>query len=172
MLDIENDFFTQYKYVDAICRDMFLGEHIYNDRGAEVFGVSAYIRTMEKESYYVRSLFSDWDHQYKTLKRLRWLRSQIAHSVEVSECSENDLDDIERFYQQLMTQSDILARVNRLKNQQAGQTKASSHAFAPPTTDDIPADQRENKEFPSRLWILGIVALILIVLLVFSKSMN
>ena len=48
MLRIENEYFTLYKSVDAICRDMFREERHFNGKGEEVFGVSAYIRIMVK----------------------------------------------------------------------------------------------------------------------------
>ena len=180
MLDIETEFFTQFKSVDAICRDMFLGEHIYNNKGAEVFGISAYIRLMETENYSIRAVFPEWDEQYKRLKRLRWIRSQIAHNVATSECEESDLEDIHRFYQQIMTQTDILARANRIKEQRAKGKTASKPAdrnYAArqlktqisATDDQNPQNHKKKAGSHLWLWIIGIASVIIIVLMIVGK---
>ena len=181
MRNIENEFFTLYKSVDAICRDMFAGKHFYNDKGEEVFGLSAYIKTMETESYTYRAVFPEWDVQYKKLKRLRWIRSQIAHEVGVSECSESDLYDLKLFYKQLMTQNDILAAAYRWKKSQKQAKKASKLAAAQnvpkqtktpysATPYTNPASQKESKRSSSWLWLFGIAVVIIIVAYLIIKS--
>ncbi len=129
MLRIENEFFTLYKSVDAICRDMFRDERHFNGKGEEVFGVSAYIRIMEEADPSISGVFPEWNDYYKTLKHLRWLRTQIAHSTEVSQCSEDDLKDLKAFHSQLLKQTDILARVAQRKAGQV-QTKKSAKTSA------------------------------------------
>lgn len=175
MLNIEKDFFTLYKSVDAVCRDMFSGKHYYNDRGDEVFGLSAYIRVMETESYKYRAYCSDWDEQYKKLKRLRWIRSQIAHEVGVSECTRSDLNDLDLFYRQLMDQSDILARAYRLKKAQEKTKKASKPAAVKTvrkqaeTTYKIQSRKKERKKTAVLPWLIVATAVILTVILILKN---
>ena len=179
MLDIETDFFTLYKSVDAICRDMFIGEHHYNEKGEEVFGISAYIRIMEKEDYFVRAHFPEWKQVYQTLKHLRWIRSQIAHSTDVSECNGSDLDDLESFYQQIMNQTDILARARRFKEakERANRPSASKgpqHVQVPylPTTDYDPSPRREGRRALTWLLVFVIMTALLTVAIVCYRLLS
>ena len=157
---------------------MFHSEHHYNEKKEEIFGLSVYIRTMENESYYTRAHFPDWDEQYKMLKRLRWLRSQIAHNVEVSECSESDLEDLKRFYNQIMTQNDILANAYRWKKQQTECKKTSTKAIQNEGTRQI-TNQINTNYIPENndkgksvwLWILGITAVIFIIAVIIRSNL-
>ena len=171
MREIENDFFTLYKSVDAICRDLFRGEHYYNDKGEELFGLSAYIKSMEEKKDSVCARFPEWNEEYKTLKRMRWLRTQIAHSVEISECGEADLDALECFYQQLLSQTDILARASRWKTQPAHErrkaaaspkspAKPTQTPSKPPKDSDAPSSRRADRRSFAWLWILVLAAVI------------
>lgn len=163
LLDVENRFFTLYKSVDSICRDMFRNEHHYNDKGEEVFGVSAYISIMEREYPSIRYQFPNWNDQYKLLKHLRWLRTQIAHSPQTSECSESDLSDLTRFYQQLMNQTDILALAYQAKKRRNEANKVSPVLISPQT--QVPHHMLHKKTYVG-WWIfsmaIGILLLVLI----------
>lgn len=180
MLNIEGDFFTLYKSVDAICRDMFGGHHYYNDKGEEVFGLSAYIKVMETESNKYRSYCPDWDAQYKKLKRLRWIRTQIAHEVGASECTKADLDDLKTFYNQLMNQTDILAKAYSLKKLHDKAKKASKPAASKtvPKQNKTPysatpykmqPDIEEDKKPSAWPWLIGIAAFIIILILIIKN---
>ena len=72
----------EYKYVDAICRDML---------GAEK-GVTAYIEQLDETPVTVRYWITEWNDEYRQLKHIRWLRNQIAHSIGSVECSQVDVD--------------------------------------------------------------------------------
>ena len=172
MLNVEKDFFTLYKSVDAICRDMFAGKRYYNDKGEEVFGLSAYIRIMETESSACRPYIPEWDGEYKKLKRLRRIRTQIAHEVGVSDCGKSDLGDLDAFYRQLMNQSDILARAHRLKTSKAKSAKTSKKASAKKsarqtkTTHKKPSNKKTKKKKSVWPWLFGIAAVIAIAVLI------
>ena len=126
MRRIETDYIDLYKSVDSICKDIFRSERIFNDRGEEVFGVSAYVETMARDRYSMVSRPPDWDAKYKTLKRLRWLRNTIVHDSGTSECGEEDYDDLKRFYGELMSGNDILARARRLRAATSARKRASA----------------------------------------------
>ena len=115
MNNIESNYIDLYKSVDSICKDVFRNERHFNDRGEEVFGVSAYVETMGSYRYSASSRPQDWDAWYKKLKRMRWLRNTIVHDSGTSECDEEDYDDLKRFYGELMSGNDILARARRLR---------------------------------------------------------
>ncbi len=112
MQSIDMEYFSEYKTVERICRDMY-GED----------GVKAYIDEMEKCTNREKMFVSNWDNKIKTLKHLKWLRNQIAHDNEAYEVTEQDLADIKAFYTELLTQQDPLALLykeieNTKKNQQ------------------------------------------------------
>ena len=101
---IQIELLEEYKYVDAICRDML---------GAEK-GVTAYIEQLDETPMTVRYWITEWNDEYKQLKHIRWLRNQIAHSTESVECSQADLDWLKGFHNRLLTQQDLLAKAHRV----------------------------------------------------------
>lgn len=101
---IQIEFLEEYKYVDAICRDML---------GAEK-GVTAYIEQLDETPGTVRYWITEWNDEYKQLKHIRWLRNQIAHSTGSVECSQADVDWLKGFHNRLLTQQDLLAKARRV----------------------------------------------------------
>ena len=157
MNNIESKYIDLYKSVDSICKDIFRSERIFNDRGEEVFGVSAYVETMESERYSAASRPQEWDVWYKKLKRLRWLRNTIVHDSGTSECDEEDYDDLKRFYNDLMSGNDILARARRVR------TAVSSRKRAPAAAAQRPAYARTGapeKKTHAGWAVFGIIAAI------------
>ncbi len=157
MNNIESKYIDLYKSVDSICKDIFRNERIFNDRGEEVFGVSAYVETMARDRYSMASRPPDWDAKYKTLKRLRWLRNTIVHDPGASECDEEDYDDLKRFYNDLMSGNDILARARRMR------TAVSSRKRAPAAAAQRPAYARTGapeKKTHAGWAVFGIIAAI------------
>ena len=57
MLGTEERLFDEYKRVDNICRDMFLGQS----------GISQYITEMEQNSSYGGAKVPLWDRDYRRL---------------------------------------------------------------------------------------------------------
>lgn len=88
-------FLEEYKYVDAICRDMLGSEK----------GVSAYIDPLDETPMTVRYWIAELNDEYRQLKHIRWVRNQIAHSTEYVECTQNDLDLdwLKGFHNRLLT---------------------------------------------------------------------
>ncbi len=101
---IQIELLEEYKYVDAICRDML---------GAEK-GVTAYIEQLDETPGTVRYWITEWNDEYKQLKHIRWLRNQIAHSTEYVECTQSDVDWLKGFHNRLLTQQDLLAKTHRV----------------------------------------------------------
>ena len=118
---IQIEFLEEYKYVDAICRDML---------GVEK-GVTAYIEQLDETPGTVRYWITEWNDEYKQLKHIRWLRNQIAHSTGSVECSQADVDWLKGFHNRLLTQQDLLAKAHRViqESQIQNQSTAGENRF-------------------------------------------
>ena len=101
---IQIELLEEYKYVEAICRDMLDDEK----------GVSAYIEELDKTPVTVRYWITEWNDEYRQLKHIRWLRNQIAHSTESVACSQADVDWLKGFHNRLLTQQDLLAKARQV----------------------------------------------------------
>ncbi|MDE7278527.1 MAG: hypothetical protein K2N26_02230 [Oscillospiraceae bacterium] len=99
MLETEERLFDEYKMVDNICRDIFSNQS----------GVNQYITEMDQKFSYGNSVVPSWDEDYRRLKRVRWLRNQIAHESSATECSEEDAAWLEDFHRRLLERQDSLA---------------------------------------------------------------
>lgn len=109
MLAIEERLFDEYKRVDYICRDIFSSQS----------GINQYITEMDQKSSYERSLVSSWDKDYRMLKHVRWLRSQIAHEPSVTDCNEEDVAWLENFHRRLLEQQDPLALIRKAERERS-----------------------------------------------------
>lgn len=105
MPEIERELFEEFKRVDTICRDMFSCQ----------YGVSEYISQMEQNAPRIRHGVSFWDEDYRMLKRVRWLRNQIAHETSTSDCTDDDVAWLKNFHNRILTQQDPLAALERKK---------------------------------------------------------
>lgn len=105
MNNTENRFFEQYKKLDNLCMDLLNSNQ----------GVSAYIKEMERTPIFERRLVKSWDSDYKMLKRIRWIRNNIAHSDYSSECEEKDIAYTRNFYQRIMKQEDPFSVIRKKK---------------------------------------------------------
>ena len=152
---IQIELLEEYKYVDAICRDML---------GAEK-GVSAYIEQLDKTPGTVRYWITEWNDEYRQLKHIRWLRNQIAHSTGSVECTQSDLDWLKGFHNRLLTQQDLLAKAHRviqesqIQNQQQ-QAKTILAAALKPNVNVY-----RSPRGPRKSWILIAVIAALAVLI-------
>ena len=152
---IQIELLEEYKYVDAICRDML---------GAEK-GVSAYIEQLDKTPGTVRYWITEWNDEYRQLKHIRWLRNQIAHSTGYVECTQSDLDWLKGFHNRLLTQKDLLAKAHRviqesqIQNQQ--QQAKTILAAAPKQGANVLGSSRG----PRKSWILIAVIAALAILI-------
>lgn len=152
---LQIELLEEYKYVDAICRDML---------GAEK-GVSAYIDQLNETPMTVRYWIAEWNDEYRQLKHIRWLRNQIAHSTGYVECTQSDLDWLKGFHNRLLTQQDLLAKAHRvmqesqIQNQQ--QQAKTILAAAPKQGANVLGSSRE----PRKSWILIAVIAALAILI-------
>ena len=158
MRDVEVAYMETYKRVDAICRDMLRNEHYFNAQGTEVYGLSAYIAAMAKYRCTGRSLPASWNESYRTLKHLRWIRNRITHDVGSSECEESDLDSLNAFYRQIMTQTDALALA--YKSERIAQEKPTY----PYRTRQTAFIGKTKTSLPKYFLFLAVVLLLLIAL--------
>ena len=145
----------EYKYVDAICRDML---------GAEK-GVTAYIEQLEETPVTVRYWITEWNNEYRQLKHIRWLRNQIAHSTGYVECTQSDLEWLKGFHNRLLTQQDILAKAHRVIKEsqiQNQQQQAKTILVAAPKSG---ANVYRSPRGPRKSWILIAVIAALAVLI-------
>lgn len=152
---IQIELLEEYKYVDAICRDML---------GAEK-GVTAYIEQLDETPGTVRYWITEWNDEYKQLKHIRWLRNQIAHSTESVECSQADVDWLKDFHNRLLTQQDLLAKAHRVIKESQIQRQQQ---LAKTVTVAAPKNGANVFRSPSRLrksWILiAVIAALAIII--------
>lgn len=105
------DYLDSYKRLDQLCRDMFRSKD----------GVTEYINQMDRVISRINSK-QDWRDFYSRLKYQRRLRNNLVHNTGCSECTEEDIDEIEYFFELILKQEDPLAYIRR---QQALTKKAS-----------------------------------------------
>lgn len=105
MLKLDRELFEEFKRVDAICRDMFSSQR----------GVSEYIEQMERDFVYGKQRIPSWEQDYRSLKRVRWLRNQIAHEMTATDCTTHDVAYLQEFHDRLLRQQDPLAALRRTR---------------------------------------------------------
>ncbi len=153
MNDLEIEFLEEYKRVESFCRDALSVQN----------GVSEYIAQMEDESTFGISSVVNWQNSFRTLKRLRWLRNQIAHDTGASDCTEADLDALLSFHDDLLNQRDPLSQLYQVRKHESMQY--NSHVGNSTILDEVEPLQTkdENKEFNYGLiLVLSIIAIALI----------
>lgn len=104
MTESEKYLFDEFKRLDAICRDMFSCQ----------YGISEYITQMEQVPSCLHRQIPGWDRDYHRLKRLRWLRNQIAHETSSTGCGVDDIEQLEDFYNRVLSQQDPLAMLRTM----------------------------------------------------------
>ncbi len=88
---IDNNFFEEYKHLNKLLTEMG-----YDD------GINEYISLLESKGL-------TCNKDYKQLKRCRYLRNQLAHSIVDKQCSQDDLDYITDFYNRVYAVMDPLS---------------------------------------------------------------
>ena len=152
---IQIEFLEEYKYVDAICRDML---------GAEK-GVTAYIEQLDETPMTVRYWITEWNDEYRQLKHIHWLRNQIVHNTGSVECNQSDLDWLKDFHNRLLTQQDLLAKARRVVQEsqiQRQQQLAKTVTVAAPKPG---ANVYRSPKGPRKSWILiAVIAALAIII--------
>lgn len=96
------DYLESYKRLDQLCRDMFRTKD----------GVTEYINQMDRVISRINSK-RDWRNFYTRLKYQRRLRNNLVHNTDCSECTEEDIDEIEYFFELILKQEDPLACIRK-----------------------------------------------------------
>ena len=131
MQALDNEFFEAYKRLDRLCSDMYGCQN----------GVSQYIKSMESQSYSGQLMVPSWELSYKTLKHRRWVRNQIAHNPgQFQICAERDIQDVNRFYADIMSGQDPLTRLRKRREAYRSAiakkpSRPAKSAAAPPASD-------------------------------------
>ena len=114
----------------------------------------------------------DWRDFYSRLKYQRRLRNNLVHNTEYSECTEEDIDEIEYFFELILKQEDPLAYIRR---QQALTKKASietnrygSYHPIEQTEKSLFERRRRTNEMGIFVYFIFIIIFVVIMLLIFT----
>ena len=121
MLNLNVKFQEEYKRLDKLCKDYLSGTE----------GVSEYIREMESTPLSDSRYSNTWDYDYKKLKRIRWIRNQLAHEVGTLNsdiCTEDDLRWTCSFIDRILHGEDPFSTVRKEKNAEAIRKKQQKQA--------------------------------------------
>ena len=155
------DYLDSYKRLDQLCRDMFRSKD----------GVTEYINQMDRVISRINSR-RDWRDFYSRLKYQRRLRNNLVHNTECSECTEEDIDEIEYFFELILKQEDPLAYI---RSQQALIKKASIEINRYGSYHPIEQTEKslfERRHHTNEMGIFGyfiyIIIFVVIILLIFT----
>ena len=145
------DYLESYKRLDQLCRDMFRSKD----------GVTEYINQMDRVISRINSK-QDWRNFYSRLKYQRRLRNDLVHNTEGSECTEEDIDEIEYFFDLILKQEDPLACIHK-------QQTLTRHASI--QTSDSSSIRREYHSKKSGIveFLIYIIVFIAIIVLFFTQ---
>ena len=85
-----------------------------------------------------------WENDYKQLKRMRWIRNQIAHDNGAVECEPSDLDRLKDFHNRLLKQQDSLAVAQRIISNNMRQPAVSNLQPVFSNYKTRPVDDKKN----------------------------
>ena len=155
MRRLDQELFDEFKRVDAICRDMFSSQR----------GVSEYIEQMEQAFADGRRQVPSWERDYRALKRVRWLRNQIAHEMTETDCAADDVRYLQDFHDRLLHRQDPLAALSRARRIAR---PAASRRPAPPRRAAVYSRRAPARRWKRRFWGVAVVVIgLLAVLLLF-----
>ena len=145
------DYLESYKRLDQLCRDMFRSKD----------GVTEYINQMDRVISRINSK-PDWRNFYSRLKYQRRLRNDLVHNTECSDCTEEDIDEIEYFFDLILKQEDPLACIRK-------QQTLTRHASI--QTSDSSSIRREYHSKKSGIveFLIYIIVFIAIIVLIFTQ---
>lgn len=156
MSKMNDAFLEEFKRVDKLCRE------IYDDDR----GISSYIDDMKAVPGYESSKIPKWDETLSNLKRLRHIRTQLAHEVgtmNAEMCDRRDIDWLKAFRQSILDTSDPVAVLTRRSAAQRP-PRRTAPAYRQPYSGYVrqtPYSDSENKPrrsvFSTRFWIFIII---------------
>ena len=143
MLEQNIKFQEEYKRLDNLCKDCYDTQE----------GVSYYIGEMERNwSQGVRYVFA-WEDTYYELKRVRWIRNQLAHEIGTFDSDiveEYDLHFVVELCDKILNREDPLAKIYSANN------KFNKVSIATNKTDfinqEISKEDQGEKGFLSKLF--------------------
>ena len=154
------DYLESYKRLDQLCRDMFRTKD----------GVTEYINQMDRVISRINSK-RDWRNFYSRLKYQRRLRNNLVHNTDCSECTEEDIDEIEYFFELILKQEDPLAYIRKQQSltRRASREKNRYRSYRPIETFDSSSMERgyRPKKFGIVKFLIYIIVFYPIIVLVF-----
>lgn len=117
MNNLNWEFFEAYKSLDELCKQI-----LSSDRG-----ISEYINEMSNENQ-GRWRVTCWEKDYKQLKRMRWIRNQLAHesgSFQDNLVTAEDIEWLKNFRSRIMNSTDPFSLLYK-SNKSESETKAVS----------------------------------------------
>ena len=150
---LDNDFFEEYKRLEQLCSDIYSHQN----------GVSEYLSDMESNAYQGQFKISCWTADYKMLKRVRWVRNQIAHNSGAYHSSTlADLAFVQDFHSRIISGQDPLSLLRRTSAARlTTPPKKQPQANSPQPLS--PVQSRKN----SRVFIVALISLGIIMLIIF-----
>lgn len=138
MTNLDNRFFNEYKHLDKLLRDCYATEN----------GVSSYIEMMESKDVEGRMKVSGWQHDFKELKHLRYVRNKLAHETTDGLADEKDIDSVVSFQVRITSADDPLARLEKEKRsaKKSAQTKKRTNVSTNKPTRAVKAPQKRTKQ--------------------------
>ena len=156
------DYIDSYKRLDQLCRDMFRTKD----------GVTEYINQMDRVISRINSK-RDWRNFYSRLKYQRRLRNNLVHNTDCSECTEEDIDEIEYFFELILKQEDPLAYIRKQQSliRRASIEKNRYRSYSPIETFDSSSMKRgyNPKKFGIVKFLIYIIVFIVIIVLIFTR---
>ena len=119
MKNFNLEFLEAYKRLDELCKQILMSDR----------GISEYIDEMSNESQGYR-MVSNWENDYKQLKKMRWIRNQLAHEVNSLEKQLATVEDIkwlENFYVRIIECTDPFSMLRKVKNTSQKLSVKSEH---------------------------------------------
>ena len=159
---LDNDFFEEFKKLDNLCRTK------YGRTTDNKLGVSSYIDDMEKNAMSGKCMVPGWEQAYRTLKKCRHIRNQLAHGRDPDPgglCTPEDIDFVRSFHESILNQTDPLA----LLAKQMNSVKRNSHQHTSYQIDSY--EEFEDDPFDKKLSFLTFVLFAcigIVVLLIFG----
>lgn len=145
MTALDNKFFEEYKMLDKLCKEIYSAQN----------GVSEYISDMETQLNAGSEAIPDFEKDYKTLKHLRWVRNQIAHTPAADAiCKKEDFAALKKFYGRILKGEDPLIKLKVQRTKKRGHTRRKYEKSG------------ENSRYFFIIFIATLIFLIIAVLLI------
>lgn len=157
--ELNNDFFEEYKRLDALCRQSLANSN----------GVSEYITEMENDRQGYRKVVG-WERDYKQLKKLRWMRNQLAHDFPSEDklATEEDIAWLKTFRSRILNCTDPFALLRQERNaENVKNAKKGTKSISPKQTIVLEPVEQE-KESNGWLYVTFGVILAIISLAILS----